>query len=39
MRNQKQVLQALKEDKIRVDDLITGRIDLENIVDQGLDAL
>lgn len=35
----KEVLQALEAGEIKCDDLITGRIDLENILDDGLKAL
>jgi len=34
-----EVLQALSKGSIKVDDLITGRIDLENIMKDGLEAL
>jgi len=34
-----QVLEALSQNKIKVDDLITSRIDLQDIVKNGLEVL
>jgi len=34
-----QVLEALSQNKIKVDDLITSRIDLQDVVKNGLEVL